>query len=140
MSFANRLYSIVPSFGVPLLNDTLFLNQNIALSTASQQTNTIPSSGSFSPTISRGWVRVKVYAGTGTAPTLTDLVITATDGTTTVQIGQVHASVAIALSTTSGFDQLFPFETDLNLTSLTVKSTLGVPGGASMDVEVSGVV
>jgi len=138
MSFTNRLYSIVPSFGVPLLSDTNYLNANVALSGASQQTTTIPNTSTFAPTITRGYIRVKIYNGTGTAPTLTDLVVTVTDGTTTVYIYVAHPNTAFPLSTTSWFDVTIPFCVDINVNTVTVKTTLGVPGGATMDLEVSG--
>lgn len=141
MTFTNRLAKIFPGFGQPMANDTQFLNQNVALSGTGQQSNTIPSTGSFAPTISTGKVRVKVYAGIGTSPTLVDLLITGSDGTNTVEIAQVHPNSAVVLSSTSLFDEVFDFETDLNLTSITIKTTLGgTSPGATMDAEVAGTI
>lgn len=141
MTFTNRLATIFPGFGQPQSNDTLFLNQNVALSGTSQQSNTIPSTGSFVPTLSRGKVRVKIYAGIGTTPTFTDLVVTGTDGTTTVTLFAFHPNAAIALSTTGIVDLEFDFICDLNLTSITIKTTLGgTSPGATMDAEVAGTI
>jgi hypothetical protein len=81
-----------------------YKNENVALSGTGQQTKTVPSSGSFSPAINRGYWRVKIYGGGGTSPTLTDLVVNATDGTNTVTMESYHPNAAVALSATSFVD------------------------------------
>jgi len=142
MTFTRRLATIFPGFGQGQMNDTLFLNANQAL-TSGQNTVAVPASGSFSPTISAGKVRIKVYAGAGTSPTLTDIVVTATDGTTTVTFpqGAYHPSVAVSMTTTSIIDFEFDFITDLNLTSFSFKITLaGTSPTATADIEVLGTI
>ena len=141
-AFTNRVAKIGPGFGSPLQNDKYFLNAAVALSTTGQGTTTLPSTSTWTAPfeLSAGWVRVKIYNGTGTSPTLTDLLITGSDGTTTVQIAQVHPNSAVTLSTTSWFDEIFPFFVDLTLTSITIKTTLGgTSPAATMDCEVGGV-
>lgn len=142
MTFVRRLNSIFPTFGSPILNDTLFLEANVALSGTGQQSTAIPaSSGAFAPAISTGKIRYKIYGGGGTSPTLTDVVITATDGTNTVTLGSgvLHPSSAIAIGTgtTGMIDTEIDFILDISATSFTIKTTLGgTSPTASMDVEV----
>lgn len=93
MAFLNRLYTVLPGFGSPIQNDTQLLKQNVALSTTGQQTNSLTS---ISPTFSRGYVRVKLFAAGGTSPTLLQLIVNVTDGTTFVSIGFFAPVVAIA--------------------------------------------
>lgn len=143
MAFTNRLSTVVPGMGTPLSNDSLFYQSGVSLSGTTQQSTTLPSSGSFAApnTLSKGYLRIKIYSGGGTSPTLTDLVVTATDGTTTVTMGQflIHPSTAFALASNAVFDDMQPFLLDINATSFTVKTTLGgTTPTASMDVEVSG--
>ena len=77
---------------------------NVALAGTVQQSKPVPSSGSFSPAINRGYWRCKVYNGAGTSPTLTDLTVTAGDGTNTVTLDNIHPGTAITLSSTSYAD------------------------------------
>jgi hypothetical protein len=145
VTFTRRLSTIFPGFGQPQLNDTMFLNQSLALSGTGQQTSIVPSTTSvtFSPTISAGKMRIKISAGAGTSPTLTDILVTASDGTTTVTFanGVFHPNTAVALSTTSIVEFEFDFICDLNLTSFTIKTTMGgTSPTATMDVEVLGTI
>jgi hypothetical protein len=140
-SFTARVAQICPGFGSPNSNDTDFLNANIALSGTGQQSNTLPSTGTWTApyTIAYGWLRIKIYSGLGTAPALADIVATLSDGTNTCQIAQVHPNSAVTISSTSLFDEIFPFFTGITGTSITVKTTLGGLGpGATMDMEVAG--
>lgn len=143
MTFTARLSSVFPGMGQPQVNDANQLATNQALSGTGQQTNTLPpSSGSFSPTMSKGKFRIKVYAGTGTTPTLTDIVVTVTDGTNTIEIFAFHPNSAIALSSTSWYDSgPQEWEVDINATSASVKTTLGgTSPGASLDWEILGTI
>lgn len=138
----DRVARILPGFGSPNQNDTYFLNQNIALSGTAQQSNTLPSTASWTApfTLSYGWLRVKIYNGIGTSPTLVDLLAILNDyNGNAVQIAQVHPNTAVTLSSTSLFDQIFPFFTGATGTSITIKTTLGgTSPGATMDTEVAG--
>ena len=98
--------------------------------------STTPSSGGTpfnldgAPPPSRGKFRIR--SNTVNGSTTTSIVITATDGTTTLQIGAVTATAGIAI------DETREFTTDLSLTSFSFIITLG--GSvftASFDVEVS---
>jgi len=141
MTFTNRLEQIMPGWGQPVTLDTSFLAANTALSGTGQASTTLPSSGSWSPTISKGRGRIKIYSGTGTSPTLTDILVTGSDGTNTVELFVFHPNTAVTLSSTSLLDLLFNFMTDLNLTSITIKTTLGgTSPGATMDAQISGTI
>ena len=84
----------------------LLQGTGIALSGTAQQTNNLPTSGSISPNCCRGYVRVKIYNGGGTSPTVVDILTTATDGTNTVTMDNYHPGTATVLSTTSYVDFL----------------------------------
>jgi hypothetical protein len=155
MAFNYRLDRVFPGMGQPLRNDGVFVQTGLALSGTTQQTFPIPSSGVLSPTTSAGRIRVKIY--NGAAGTLTDLVVTATDGTNTIEIGQslLHPFVAVALSATAWLEFFFDYLFDVSgvigggggasgqlLSSIgganafSVKTTLGA-GTASMDLELA---
>jgi len=129
----------------------------VALSGAAQQTTSIPASGSITPGIYQGKVRVKVYNGTGTGVTLTDITLQITDGTNTVILAEFHPNTAPVLTATAWVDWDEDFTVDFGSTPggatgqliapgaataaaivIQVLTTLGVPGGATMDVEVIG--
>lgn len=93
MSFVNRLIAVIPSMGVPLQNDTLFLSQNNAVSGTAQATVSLTG---LTPTISKGYVRVKLGSFTGTSPTLLNLIVVVTDGTNYVTVFFFAPVVAIA--------------------------------------------
>ena len=103
MSFVNRLLLIVPSFGQPIQNDSLFLKAGTALSTTSAQTTSLTG---LAPVLRDGWVRVKIYGAGGTTPTLVSLQVIVTDGTTYAMIGLVNPTTAIALGTAVAGTQL----------------------------------
>jgi hypothetical protein len=153
MAINNSVANNSPGFGSPELIQRL----GIALSGAAQQTTSIPASGSITPGIYQGKVRIKVYNGTGTGVTLTDLILQITDGTNTVIFGEFHPNSAPTLTSTTWVDYLSDFCVDFGPTPggatgqliqpgaataaaivIQVLTTLGVPGGASMDVEVIG--
>jgi hypothetical protein len=79
VAFVNRLARIVPGFGTPQSNDTNQLSAGVSLSTTGQQTNSLTA---ISPTMTAGYLRIKIYTGGGTSPTLIDLLVQVTDATT----------------------------------------------------------
>jgi hypothetical protein len=145
MTFINRLSRILLGFGAPKIQDSMFLQANKALSGTGQQTfvlpAALPSSWNAPNTMSAGWAQIKIYAGTGTSPTLVDLVLQGSDGVNTVTFGVIHPNSAIALSSTGSCEFLIPFQTDLTLSSITLSTTLGgTSPGATLDWEVLGTV
>lgn len=134
MSFVNRLATIVPSFGTPLNNDTLYLKQSTTITV--DGTTTL---SSLSPTLRSGWVRTKFSAGAGTSPTVVSVTITVSDGTTTYTIGSFFPGTATVMSSTSGLDVLFPFLVDINVTTLNVVVDVGgTTPSMTLDIEVAG--
>lgn len=118
MAFNRRLDQIFPGMGHSLRNDSSFLQTGVSLSGNSQTSTVHPASGVFAPTIGAGRMRVKIYNGGGTSPTLTDFVVTATDGTNTLVLPQsvLHPTVAISLNAGSWFDIIFDFMFDIATT------------------------
>ena len=105
-----------------------------SLSGTGQQTNTI---SSISPAVTRGYIRYKVSNGAGTSPTLVDVVVTCTDGTTTVTIEKYHPSTADTLSTTAWTDRVADFIVDINANSFSILTTMGGTSPlATLDFEV----
>ncbi len=86
MAFLNRLWAVLPSFGSPVQNDSLFLKQNNAL--AANTTTTVTLS-SLAPSFSKGFVRVKIYDGSVAAATITSISVILSDGTQLVAVGFV---------------------------------------------------
>jgi hypothetical protein len=138
VGFVNRLTQLNNLGGVPYQNDSLFLKQNTALSGTAQQTTSLTG---LTPTISKGYVRVKVYDGGGTSPTLLNLIVNFTDGTTYVNVAFFAPVVAIApaLSVTPGGTQL---ATNGSITSgaaiLTSTSAPFTPSQVGQAIAVSG--
>jgi hypothetical protein len=93
MAWAQRLLKILPGFGSPIQNDLLFQSVGTALSTTSVQTTSL---AGLTPTISAGYVRVKIYGATGTSPTLLKLLVILSDGTNFVNVAQLIPVVASA--------------------------------------------
>lgn len=125
MAFNRRLDSTFPGFGVGLRNDTSFLQTGLVLTqAASPQTFPIPASGVLAPTCTAGKMRIKCYNG-ATGITVTDIKVTATDGTNTVVIGSglVHPNAPAALTATAWFEWIFEFILDV--------ASSGAGGGAS---------
>jgi len=151
-----RTDRIFPGMGQTLRNDPVLLIAGIALSGTGQQSNTIPASGSLALTTTCGRIRCKIYNGSGTSPTVVDLVVTAGDGTNAVTIAQglFHPNAAVTLSATSWFEAEFEYIVDTAASGagggasgqlsgtvgganvITFKTTLGgTSPAASMDVE-----
>lgn len=161
MALNIRIDRSLPGYGVGLKNDTVYLNAGIALSgTGQQSVGVLPSTSTWNPGFSTFKFRCKVYNGAGTSPTLTDLALTASDGTNTVTIWVFHPNAAVTLSTTSWFDSgpidcivdtaasgngggavgqlIAPTSSAAGgVTSLTLKTTLGgTSPAATLDMEV----
>lgn len=123
MAINKRLDAIVAGINVGLRQDTVYQNLGLSLSTTGPQTNTIPSSGSFPIAYSTGWVRVKIYNGGGTSPTVTQVKIVGTDGTNSIVLDVFNPGTAHNLSTTSWYDRSIDFLVDVAAT--------GAGGGAT---------
>lgn len=129
--------SVVNSVGtIAGIGCELYQKTSVVLSGTGQQTNTI---SSISPAITRGKWRAKVSAGLGTSPTLVDLTVNCTDGTTTVTIFKYHPSTADTLSSTAQTDLTQEFLVDINANSFSCLTTLGGTSPlATLDFEVEG--
>jgi hypothetical protein len=119
VSFNVRLDRIFPGMGQPLRNDAVFLQSGIALSGTAQQSSPIPASGVLSIPTSAGRLRIKIYNGGGTTPALTDIVVTAGDGTNNITLGGgiLHPTVAVTLSATSWLEFEFEYIIDFATTA-----------------------
>lgn len=135
-TFVNPLAQVMPGFGSPSMN-------GLALSpvgTTTPLTMTIPATGATTPATggsvfnptgmpapSSGKIRYRT--GSVSAAVTTSATFTVTDGTTTLQVGQIPASAAgVAV------DQLLDFETDLKITSISCVTTLGGTVGTGVAV------
>src|ERR1700733_13064723 len=124
MSFNRRLDSIFPGMGQPLRNDALYLQTGIALTTAGSGTPVpIPATGVLIPTTTAGRIRLKIYNGGGTTPTITALSVTASDGTNSILLAQSIVAPNRLISATSWLE--FEFEYILD-----VATAAGAGGGA----------
>jgi len=106
VAFLNRLWAILPSFGSPIQNDSLFLKNNNAISTTGSP-NAI-TLGSLTPTFSKGFVRVKIYNDEVAAGTITGIGVILYDGTQYVSVGSLAPIAAYGglLSIIAGGTQL----------------------------------
>lgn len=139
MAFVNRLGPTMAGQGAGRSNDAQLVRQNVALSGTAAQPTLIPISGSFSPPISRGKIRIKLSVATGTGVGVTAVAVLS-DGTNYVQIlSETVTGLGTpgTLAAPNGCERVRDFQTDLNGTSLTVTTTL-TAGTVTMDVEVSG--
>lgn len=157
MALNRRLDQRFPGLGVGVRNDSIYLQTGIALANNPQQSSPIPLTGTLAPVTNAGAIRIKIYNGGGASPTLTDLLVTATDGTNTIVIGQsiLHPNVAIALNLAQWFEFEFEYFLDVatsgaggsasgqlssvigGANAFSVKTTLGGSSPtASMDVEI----
>lgn len=156
MAFNKRLDSLFPGTGLSLRNDGSFLQSGLVLTQASSpQTFPIPATGLLAPTCSAGRIRIKCYNG-ATGITVTDITVTATDGTNTVNLpqGKYHPSTALALTTTAWLEWEFGFILDVagsgagggatgqlssvigGANNFNVIVSTGTGGSGSMDVEI----
>jgi hypothetical protein len=83
MTFSRSIARILPGFGSPIKNDTLFMSVNNALSGTVQAQISLTG---LTPAITSGYVRVKLYQFGGTSPTLLSLIVNVDDGTSVVAI------------------------------------------------------
>lgn len=142
MAFVNTAAKVMYGFGNPVFagppavtlaaggNTGLFAQAIAVVVNATTTTvtfNSFPGNG----VIRQGYIRVKTTAVNG-ATTIT-WKATLTDGTTTVQIVPPTATTAAGTQ----IDNLFPFMTDLNATSITVSLTSGT-NTATYDLEIAG--
>lgn len=131
MAFLNRVLLIIPGFGTPVQNDTLFLKQGTAVATGTVTT----SLAGLTPAVKQGWIRVKLSASSG-AGVVTSLAISVTDGTTTEFI---YSETLVAAQ--SGFQspnqvvRTIPFLSELAVTQVNVISVIATAGG-TLDIEV----
>lgn len=152
MAFNVGLARTFPGYGVSIDSSTYSL-VGVALSGTGQASTVLAATGAL-PGTTAGKIRIKIYNGAGTSPTLVDIVVTATDGTNTVEIFAFHPNSAITLSSTNWFDGFFEYLLDTasatagaggafgqllpgGATSFTIKTTLGgTSPSASMDLEI----
>ena len=85
MAFLNRLWAVLPSFGSPVQNDTLFVKQNNVIAAAATTTVTL---SSLAPVFSKGYVRVKIYEGVVATGTITNIQVILSDGSQFVNVGE----------------------------------------------------
>lgn len=123
MAINKRLDAIVAGINSGLRQDSVYQNIGVALSGTAPQTTNIPGTGLFPIAYSTGWVRVKIYNGGGTTPTVSNVKITATDGTNVIVVDTYNPGTAHNLTATSWYDRSIDFLVDLALT--------GAGGGAS---------
>ena len=84
----------------------------VAVTTAgSPQTIAVPSSGSLSPAVARGYWRAKVY-NQSVALSLTSITITGSDGTNTVTLDNFVPAAALAITATAFLDACGDFLLD----------------------------
>ena len=158
-----------PGLGATTLQS---IQQATGIAVTSGSTYYVPGTSSNSvagllvPTITIGAVRIKIYNGTGTSPTLSSLAIQGYDGTNTVTLHFWDFATAVTLSSTSWADLCWnPFVADTapsttsggavgyligsasatsgngGIECIKVIPTLGGTGpGCTMDVEVFGAI
>ena len=147
MAFVYRLATSVPSQGSPVMNDTFFYRTSVNLTTTGAQTNTLPTTGVWTPTIHQGLIRVRFVptSGSGATPAVATCVLVLSDGTTFVEVARlttgtlaVPPAAGTALAPNFG-DRVVEFLVDINATSLSVITTLsGTAPIVNMDIELSG--
>jgi hypothetical protein len=153
LAINKRLDAIVAGISAGLRQDSVYVSTGVALSGTAEQTNTLPASGTFPIAYSTGWVRIKIYNGGGTNPTLTSLKILAGDGTNSVLLYALNPATAHNLTATSWFDECIDFLVDVAATgagggatgqliaanginTITIKTTLGgTTPTATLDAE-----
>ena len=151
MAIVNSVSTIGPGFG----SDSI--TQRTGIIVTSGTTYSIPSTGSVNLNpIYRGRMRVKIYNGTGTTPTVTNIQASITDGVNTVLIGEFAPTSAAAINATNWVDTLFEFLLDYSTLGGGATGTLLGPGtavaivgqivptlggtgpGCTMDIEIAG--
>jgi hypothetical protein len=127
-----QLARTFPGFGMGLLSSQ---NTNLAAALSGASTTvTLPTTGTFTLATTTGKVRIKIYNGGGTSPTITSIIGSASDGTNTVRFLEVAPATAYALSTTAWYDQMFDYILDTAASGAGGGATgqlSGVVGGAT---------
>lgn len=146
MAFVKTLASQFPTIGSPnfagppattlAAGGTSATAQAIGVATAagggSRTVTFTPFSGPA--TITRGWVRVKT-SSINAATTTASFTVSASDGTTTVFLFS-QPNLLGGAAANQAIDIMFPFMSDLNLTSIAVVVTTAT-NTASFDIEVA---
>ena len=150
MAIVNSVATAGPGYG------SGFLVSRTAIAVSSGSASAVPATGSLTIPIYRGKVRVKIYNGAGTSPTLTKVQISITDGTNTVIVEDRNFGTAVTLSSTNYYDGVFNFLVDYTTAGggatgsllgpsnspamvVNVTPTLGgTSPAATMDIEVYG--
>jgi hypothetical protein len=128
-----RVSRTFPGFGVGIKNDTLYLGSGVALTEAGNPTLVpIPATGVILGTTA-GKIHMKIYNGGGTTPTVTDILVTASDGTNTVRVFEYHPNVAAPINATNWFERYFEYLLDTAPTTALAGGVNGalLPGGAT---------
>lgn len=89
----------------------------------------VPASGSISPAVTRGKARAKIYNQT-VAITITNIVLTASDGTNTANIDAWNPPAGVAITATAYVDVMFQFIVDTTTAGGGATGTL-IFGGAT---------
>ena len=94
-----------PGFGSPVENASYDQNALAVVGTG-VVTLPLPASGNLLgiPGTTAGKIRVKVYGGGGTSPTVVNITVLLSDGTNTVTVAAFQPNVARALSSTGWVD------------------------------------
>lgn len=125
MAIVNTVANTTQGFG------SGFLTQRVGIALTSGTTFSLPSTGSVNGNpIYSGKMRIKIYNGGGTTPTLTALQLKATDGVNTVIFDDLNFSAAVTLSSTSFFDYIKDFNFDFSTLGGGATGTLLAPGTA----------
>jgi hypothetical protein len=128
-----RVSRTFPGYGVGVKNDNVYLGTGVALTEAGNPTIVpIPATGVILGTTA-GKIRLKIYNGGGTTPTVTDILVTASDGTNTVRVFEYHPNVAQPINATNWFDRFFEYLLDTATLSTGAGGAAGqlLPGGAT---------
>lgn len=137
LPFLNPVSQSMPGYGSPSCYGAATQALSATATMVIAATSTTPSSGGTpfnpngDPAPSRGKIRIRFSNPNGA--TTFAAVVTATDGTTTLQIDAIGATAA-----GTSLDYTREFNTDLGITSISIVATLG--GGTTtgtLDVEVS---
>jgi hypothetical protein len=152
----STLQSIQVATGIAVTSGTTYYVPGTTLNTVA---------GLLVPTVTIGRLRIKIYNGTGTSPTVTKIQVMSFDGTNSVVVADWNFSTAVTLSSTSWLDVMMDFITDTasgttsggavgqliggasatsgngGIQCLKIIPTLGGTGpGATMDAEVFGLI
>lgn len=130
MAFTNRVLLIVPGFGTPIQNDTLFLKAGTAIASGTVTTSLT----GLTPAIKQGWIRMKLSASSG-AGTVTSIVVTVTDGTTTENVWTETLVSNSSFQSPNQVVRTIPFLSELAVTQVNVITVTAVAGG-TLDIEV----